>query len=125
SMSPTTRSMLSPSIRASSAPPSAAITVAPAGRSATGTKPGPPLNTTTVLITQSSLFALEADETDDGGRLDSGFVAPLLLALRLIRLDGGAARSVLLCLAARVFEGGAGVGVDELPCLDPLETVSF
>jgi hypothetical protein len=36
-------------------------------------------------------------------------------------LDGGAASAELLRFSARVFELGAGVGVDELASLDPLE----
>ena len=70
-------------------------------------------------------FAVEVDETDDRSRLGSGCVALLHLVLRLVGLDGGAARSVLLCLAAGVFEGGSGVGVDELAGLDPLEAVTL
>jgi hypothetical protein len=47
------------------------------------------------------------------------------LALRLVGLDGGAARAELLRLAAGVFELGARVGVDELAGLDPLEAVTL
>jgi hypothetical protein len=42
-----------------------------------------------------------------------------------VGLDGGAARAELLCLAACVFELGAGVGVDQLTCFDPLEAVAL
>jgi hypothetical protein len=42
-----------------------------------------------------------------------------------VRLHGRASRSELLGLAARVFELGAGVGVDELAGLDPLEAVTL
>lgn len=70
-------------------------------------------------------FAVEADETRDRGRLDSGFVEPFHLVLRLVCLDGRAARAVLLRLAARVFEGGAGVRIDELAGLDPLEAMTL
>ena len=56
--------------------------------------------------------------------LDPVFVAPLhALEPGLIGLDGGAAGAKLLCFAARVFELGAGVGIDELTGLDPLEAV--
>jgi hypothetical protein len=41
----------------------------------------------------------------------------------LVRLDGRAAGAELLRLAPGVFELGAGVGVDELAGLDPLEAV--
>jgi hypothetical protein len=58
--------------------------------------------------------------------LDSVLVALLhSLSLRLVGLDGGAAGAELLRLAARVFELGAGVGVDELAGLDPLEAVTL
>jgi hypothetical protein len=70
-------------------------------------------------------FAVEEGETFDRGRLDSGFVTPFHLVLRLVGLEGRAARAVLLCLAAGVFEGGAGVGVDELAGLDPLEAMTL
>jgi hypothetical protein len=70
-------------------------------------------------------FAVEADETEDRGRLDSGFVAPLHLGLWLVGLERGAARTVRLSLAAGVFEDGAGVGIDELAGLDPLEAVTL
>jgi hypothetical protein len=49
----------------------------------------------------------------------------LLLMRRLARPNGRAAGTELLCLAARVFELGAGVGVDELASLDPLEAVTL
>jgi hypothetical protein len=52
-------------------------------------------------------------------------IAAQLLETRLVGLDGGAAGAELLRLAAGVFELGAGVGVDELAGLDPLEPVSF
>jgi hypothetical protein len=44
---------------------------------------------------------------------------------RLVGLDGGASGAELLCLATCVFELGAGVGVDELTGLDPLEAVTL
>jgi hypothetical protein len=47
------------------------------------------------------------------------------LGPRLVGLDGGAAGAELLRLAARVFELGACVGVDELAGLDPLEAVTL
>jgi hypothetical protein len=43
----------------------------------------------------------------------------------LLGLDGGAAGAELLCLAACVFELGAGVGVDELAGFDPFEAVTL
>ncbi len=49
----------------------------------------------------------------------------LQLATRFVGLDGGAAGAELLCLATGVFELGAGVGVDELAGLDPLEPVTL
>jgi hypothetical protein len=52
-------------------------------------------------------------------------VPPHSLGPRLVGLDGGAAGAELLRLAARVFELGAGVGVDELTRLDPLEAVTL
>jgi hypothetical protein len=52
-----------------------------------------------------------------------GFQEPLLMR-RFVRLNGGAAGPELLCLATRVFELGAGVGVDELASFDPLEPVT-
>jgi hypothetical protein len=48
-----------------------------------------------------------------------------LLQARLVGLDGGAAGTELLCLAPRVFELGAGVGVDELAGFDPLEPMTL
>jgi hypothetical protein len=47
------------------------------------------------------------------------------LLLRFVGLEGRAAGAVLERLAAGVFEGGAGVGFDELTGLDPLEAVAF
>ena len=44
---------------------------------------------------------------------------------RLVGLDGGAAGAELLRLATGVFELGAGIGVDELAGLDPLEAVTL
>jgi hypothetical protein len=44
---------------------------------------------------------------------------------RFIRPHGRAAGTELLCLAARVFELGAGVGVDELASFDPLESMTL
>jgi divalent metal cation (Fe/Co/Zn/Cd) transporter len=49
----------------------------------------------------------------------------LLRHAPLVSLDGGAPRAELLRLAARVFELRAGVGVDELAGLDPLEAVTL
>jgi hypothetical protein len=43
----------------------------------------------------------------------------------LVSLDGRAAGAELLRFAARVFKLGAGVGVDELAGLDPLEPVTL
>ena len=48
-----------------------------------------------------------------------------LLPPRFVRLDGGAAGTEFLRFSARVFELGAGVGVDELAGLDPLEPVTL
>jgi hypothetical protein len=48
-----------------------------------------------------------------------------VLRARLVGLDGGAAGAELLRFAARVFELGAGVGVDELAGFDPLEAVTL
>jgi hypothetical protein len=42
-----------------------------------------------------------------------------------VRLNGRAAGTELLCLAARVFELGAGVGIDELASFDPLEPMTL
>jgi hypothetical protein len=71
-------------------------------------------------------LALERDQLGDRRRLDSVLVAPLhSLRPRLVGLDGGAAGAELLRFAAGVFELGAGVGVDELAGLDPLEAVTF
>jgi hypothetical protein len=44
---------------------------------------------------------------------------------RFVRPDRRAAGTELLCLAARVFELGAGVGVDELASFDPLEPMTL
>jgi hypothetical protein len=54
-----------------------------------------------------------------------GFQAQLLLMRRFVRPHGRAAGTELLCLAARVFELGAGVGVDELASFDPLEPMTL
>jgi hypothetical protein len=71
-------------------------------------------------------FLIERDERGDRRCLYPVFVAPLhSLVLRLVGFDGGAAGTELLCLATCVFELGAGVGVDQLAGLDPLEAVSF
>jgi hypothetical protein len=48
-----------------------------------------------------------------------------LLRPWLVGLEGGAAGAELLRFATCVFEFGAGVGVDELAGLDPLEAVAF
>jgi hypothetical protein len=71
-------------------------------------------------------FPIERDARFDRRRLDPVFVASLhSLGPRLVGLDGGAASAELLCLATCVFELGAGVGVDELAGLDPLEAVTL
>jgi hypothetical protein len=71
-------------------------------------------------------LALERDQLGDRRRLDPVVIAPLhSLPPRLVGLDGGAAGAELLRLAAGVFELGAGVGVDELAGLDPLEAVTL
>jgi len=71
-------------------------------------------------------FPIERDERGDRRRLDPVFVAPLhSLGPRLVGLDGGAAGAELLCLATCVFELGAGVGVDQLAGLDPLEAMTL
>ena len=49
--------------------------------------------------------------------------AAALSLLPFERFHRRAASSILLGLAARVFERRAGVGLDELACLDPLETM--
>jgi hypothetical protein len=70
--------------------------------------------------------AVETDEVGDRCRLHPSFVASLhRLRLRLERLRRRAARAELERLGARVFELRAGVGVDELPDLDPLEAMAF
>ena len=70
------------------------------------------------------MVPVERDERGARCRLDPLVVAPLhSLGPRFVGLDGGAAGAELLRLAARVFELGAGVGVDELAGLDPLEPV--
>ena len=69
-------------------------------------------------------FAFERNQCGDRRCLDPVFVAPLH-PLGLVRLDGGASGAELLRLTARVFELGAGVGVDELAGLDPLESVTL
>jgi hypothetical protein len=53
------------------------------------------------------------------------FRASALTMRRFVRPDGRAAGTELLCLAARVFELGAGVGVDELAGFDPLEPMTL
>jgi hypothetical protein len=69
-------------------------------------------------------FALERDERGDRHCLDPVSVAPLhALEPGLVGLDGGAAGAELLRFAARVFELGACVGVDEQAGLDSLEPV--
>jgi hypothetical protein len=74
--------------------------------------------------TSSTLFH-ERNERGDRRRLDPLVVAPLhSLGTRFVGLDGGAAGTELLCLAARVFELGAGVGVDELAGFNPLEPMT-
>ncbi len=71
-------------------------------------------------------LALERDERVDRRRLDSVLVAPLhSLGPWLVGLEGGAARAELLRFAPSVFELGAGVGVDQLTGLDPLEAVAL
>jgi hypothetical protein len=55
-----------------------------------------------------------------------GTSAPLhSLEPRLVSLEGGAASAEFLRFPARVFELGAGVGVDELTGFDPFEAVTF
>src|SRR5262249_37873823 len=70
-------------------------------------------------------FPVEADEFGDAAVSTPASSRLSTLGLRLVGLDGGPAGPVLLCLAAGVFEGGAGVGVDELTGFDPLESVAF
>src|SRR5207248_2353484 len=71
-------------------------------------------------------FRVERNERGDRCRLDPLVVAPLhSLGTRFVGFDGGAAGAELLCLATGVFELGAGVGVDELAGLDPLEAVTL
>jgi hypothetical protein len=71
-------------------------------------------------------LALEWDERGDGAASTPSSSRLLhSLSLRLVGLDGGAAGAELLRFAARVFELGAGVGVDELAGLDPLEAVTL
>jgi hypothetical protein len=53
----------------------------------------------------------------------SNRAATASLQRRLVCLDGRAAGAELLRLAPGVLELGAGVGVDELAGLDPLEAV--
>jgi hypothetical protein len=53
------------------------------------------------------------------------YQAQLLLMRRFVRPNGRAAGTELLCLAARVFELGAGVSVDELASFDPLEPMTL
>jgi hypothetical protein len=68
----------------------------------------------------------ERDKSGDRRRLDPLVVAPLhSLGPRLVGLDGRAAGAEFLCFAAGVFELGAGVSVDELAGLDPLEPVTL
>jgi len=71
-------------------------------------------------------FPVERNERGDRRRLDPLVVAPLdSLGTRFVGLDGGAAGAELLCLATRIFELGAGVGVDELAGSDPIEAVTL
>jgi hypothetical protein len=71
-------------------------------------------------------LALERDQLGDRRRLDPVVIASLhSLRPRLVRLDGRATCAELLRLAPRVFELGAGVGVDELAGLDPLEAMTL
>jgi hypothetical protein len=71
-------------------------------------------------------FPVERNERGDRRRLDPLVVAPLhSLGTRFVGLDGGAAGAELLCLATRVFELGAGIGVDQLAGFDPLEAVTL
>jgi hypothetical protein len=71
-------------------------------------------------------LAPERDKRVDRRRLDSVLVAPLhSLGRRLVGLEGGTARAELLRLPPCVFERRAGVGVDELAGLDPLEAVAL
>jgi hypothetical protein len=69
--------------------------------------------------------AAAGPDTHSGARI--GFVGTWIssLSLWLVGLDGGPAGAELLRLAARVFELGASVGVDELAGFDPLEPVTL
>src|SRR5439155_11350200 len=58
-------------------------------------------------------------------RLSFQLPGSALFMRRFVRLDGGAAGAELLRLAARVFELGACVGVDEQAGLDSLEAVTL
>ena len=72
------------------------------------------------------VFPVERKERGDRRRLYPLVVAPLhSLGPRLVRLDGRAAGAELLCFAARVFELGARVGVDQLAGLNPFEAVTL
>jgi hypothetical protein len=74
----------------------------------------------------SACSTLRGPARGDRRRFDPSVVAPLhSLRPGLVGLDGGAAGAELLRLAARVFELGAGVGVDELAGLDPFEAVTL
>jgi hypothetical protein len=48
-----------------------------------------------------------------------------LLPPCFVGLDGGAARTELLSLAARVLERRARVRLDQITCLDPFEAVTL
>jgi hypothetical protein len=71
-------------------------------------------------------LALERDQRGRSRPLEVvRVVPPHSLGPRLVRLDGGAASAEFLRLAARAFELRAGVGVNELAGLDPLEAVTL
>jgi hypothetical protein len=72
-------------------------------------------------------LAVERNKCCDRGDFDPRLVATVhrLPRVRLVRLEGRAAGTVLQRLAARVFEGRAGISVNELAGLDPLEAVAF
>jgi hypothetical protein len=53
------------------------------------------------------------------------FQASAFTHAHFVRPNGRAAGTELLCLAARVFELGAGVSVDELAGFDPLEPMTL
>jgi hypothetical protein len=73
---------------------------------------------------QRLLLSIERDGRGDCRRLDlSSSRRSIRSWPRLVCLEGGAAGAEFLRFSTRVFEFGAGVGVDELAGLDPLESV--